>query len=790
VITAYDLDLQTSFPLSQIPIPPLVNPTGRLGITSVAISPMIGMGGNNGNIFDDLAPGGDHQFIYAVANDGSVRVADITGAPHECDVNVDPRYLHDLKDVNRLSCLAATVPDQTCTADSQCSTGFCGSAGKCAQLPRRAGSHGPGIELVGDAVPTGVDIAKVDRLPDEGRKEPFRLIGYFGLISSANGRVFVFNVDNDDFYDYVGDGGASDLASPIPRDIAHQLRDAVPDRGLLADVDDDNNSSTPSKLICDDPGPDPDSQGGTSGGPRLGGSIQRALPANTIAQEKTGGLPSIRQVRCHDQIDNEDKPVSELFFSAPAAVREEVFPDLRGLRLDETWSLVYEGSLSADKAEINIDGPAVRTSQLFVDGAGMHLVDNTRPYCDAGVEPFDVVQMRGCDPTIGDAGCPFGYTCYVHPQSQVTGIGACMLADEAERLSNACAMYLKSVRRYTVGRAKSGELTLLPRKAVLRTTPLNGCDTDAQCEMLADYAAQNASSLNPGDTDQPTDSKTWRCLPDSDRKPVATGKRCLNVCDTDTDCGLGTVCQPNAAAMPQNAGFCMEGVAPPQSCVNAPQRYELRAGEAFTVLGSLQGYMHPIIADASETCVRDPNANPLQVGRIPLDAPACDPTANPRTGRKPDGTYEPNPCKLTVQETEFQLNYVPGTCTLADPDESIVTRDATAIRFRNRAMQLTIVDPTYQGDASCHGDRQGTLMNVPLVPPGYSMAFRQTAGFSTLNVAGISPALPIKVVRGPTQSFWVIDEGDFLSTSISQASTRGKVFRIESPAINIINTID
>ena len=49
---------------------------------------------------------------------------------------------------------------------------------------------------------------------------------------------------------------------------------------------------------------------------------------------------------------------------------------------------------------------------------------------------------------------------------------------------------------------------------------------------------------------------------------------------------------------------------------------------------------------------------------------------------------------------------------------------------------------------------------------GYQLAFRQTAGFSALGLP-ITPAFPVKVVRGPTQSIWVIDEGDFLSTSIA-----------------------
>ena len=49
VLSVYDLDLQTSQPLSLSPIP-LQDTTGRLGITSVSISPVIGMGGQNGSV--------------------------------------------------------------------------------------------------------------------------------------------------------------------------------------------------------------------------------------------------------------------------------------------------------------------------------------------------------------------------------------------------------------------------------------------------------------------------------------------------------------------------------------------------------------------------------------------------------------------------------------------------------------------------------------------------------------------------------------------------------------------
>lgn len=775
VVTAYVLDSQTMFPSSLISVP-LEDTTGTLGITSVAISPLIGMGGSSGLVEDDLTPGGDHQFIYAVATDGSVRVVDVTGAPRECDTQVDPRFLQEVRDVDLLACMAVGAPTTP---------------------PRRAGVRGPGIELIGDAIPLSVDVTRVDKWQDEGRLpgDPTRLIGYFGLIAGSNGRVYVFNVDNDDFADFVSAGtDAEALATPVPLVLPHQLRDAVRDRYLLAEQQEGNTSV----FVCDHPGPDPDAQTGNRGGPRIAGSLQRSLPTGFIAAEKTGGLPSIRQVFCDDQrMDPEgrtyDRPVNELSFSAPPSVRREVFPDLRALRLDETWTLTWEGSLSADRVDAAIDGPAVRMSQVFVDGNGMRIADATRPFCDAGVEPYDIVQMRGCDPAQGDAGCPAGYTCYVHPQSQVSGLGACMLVDEAERLANTCRAYLTSFRRYTVRQAKSGELHLLPRKHVLRTTPIDGCESDAQCEMLADYAVQLSSSALPGAPNLPTDSRTWRCHADPDRRPMpagSTGKRCIMTCNADTDCSPGTVCQMHPNAAPE-MGYCMEGVVPPQACVNAPQRYELRAGEAFALLGSRQGYIHSIIADSAEVCVRDPNANPYQVSRVPLDPPDCDPNADPVTGRRMDGTYEPNPCKLPVDETEYKLNYLPGTCTL-DPnnDESIITREATGIRLRHQGMQLTLVDPTYPGDLMCHGDRMGSLQNVPVVVPGFAISFRQTAGFSPLVVPGIAPALPTKVLRGPTQSMWIVDEGDFLSSSVSQASTRGKVYRVEMFAISRINQLE
>jgi hypothetical protein len=330
----------------------------------------------------------------------------------------------------------------------------------------------------------------------------------------------------------------------------------------------------------------------------------------------------------------------------------------------------------------------------------------------------------------------------------------------------------------------------LPRKYVLRTTPVDGCTSDDQCKALATYADKNFSSANPVDDMTPDNKRTWRCMVDTDRRPfgpTGNAKRCVETCMVDSDCVVGRVCS-GATAGVAASGVCMEGVVPPQACVNSSQRYELRAGEAFTVVGTRSGFIHPIIADAGGKCVRDPSASPFLIGRIPLAPPPCDPTTDPRTGKKPNGTYDANPCSLAIDNTELQPSYMPGTCTAASPATMLATRHAPAIEFRNRGMNLTMVDPTYPGDAMCIGDRGGTVGNVPLVFPGYQLSFRVFGGIAPLTLQ-VTPSYPVKVVRGPGESIWVIDEGDFLSTSIAAPSTRGKVFRVESNVLTATVTL-
>ncbi|HEU0037348.1 MAG TPA: hypothetical protein VFQ53_42350 [Kofleriaceae bacterium] len=754
-LTIVELSETTTLPESVAGIA-LANTTGDLGVTKLAMSPQIGMGGAVHVVNDDTAAGGQFQFVYAIATDDSVRVADILNVRRECDTQIDPRYLRDIRSISQLSCLP--VGDPT--------------------LPERPGAGGPGIRI--GVPPLSVDIIKSEQVEGDLRPDESvtKLIGYFALITSTAGDTFVANVDDDDFRDlYQPD---RPLLAPLNKAIAHQLRDAVPAREVLA-TEEINDEQVPT---CDINGP-PDLGGGVYGGPRSTQPPARQNTTGIVAPEKVTELPGLRQITCTDT--SGPRAITEVAFTAPEAVRDFVFPDFEALAPEETWTMTWEGPFSISLGDSDIGGPRIREGEIFVDGAGMHLRDQTRPFCQVGVQRNDIVQLRGCDPSIGDADCPIGYTCFVHPDSKVPGLGACMLEDEADRLAVACKDFLTSLRRYTIGTTASGEVQLMPRKHVLRTTPVEGCTSNEQCDALADFAATNASSAHPVD-ETATDDKTWSCEADPTRAPVTTGKRCLLKCDTTDDCFTGTICQGAVAGAPKS-GYCMEGVIPPQSCVNAPQRYEPRVGEAFAVVGSLSGFVDATIEDAGGQCVRAPGVSPLLTSRIPLTPPACDPTADPLTGRRTDGTFEPNPCSFTVDNTDIVPLYLPGTCTLADPPSELRVRQAPAIRYRNRGMNLTIVDPTYPGDAMCIADRGGTLGNIPLVFTNYQIAFRQTAGFVPLR-APINPSLPVKVVRGPTNSVWVIDEGDTLSTSIGQASTRGKVFRMEHQALNLVNVLE
>jgi hypothetical protein len=742
-ITIVELDPTTNafVSLSQIPL------EGDIGILDIAISPEIGVGGTQGLRNDDVAAGGQFQFVYAVATDGSVRVADILNQQRECDTQIDPRFIHDVNNIGDLSCLPLNDPT----------------------LPRRALARGPGIEMIDDSVAISVRIFGTDgiepTMTDPSDAIPGRLVGYFALIGTSRGGVLIANIDDDSYFDT--EDSLRPMDTMLPLAIAHQLRDAIPDRDRLAQT---IVEGTP-RVVCDTNGPVFDDPEQNAGGPRLTEAPVRFLNTQFVSVEKAYTLPYIRSELC-TPFTGAPMPVSELGFAASEAVREAAYPDLRALRFDEEWSLVWEGSVSRDGDSSDTDGPPVRLGIFKVGGLGMRVEDPSHPYCSLGIEPNDIVAMRGCDPNLGDAQCPTGHSCYVHPDSQVSA-GSCLPTDAIDSLSAPCRDFLRSIRRYSVKDVETGMMTLEERPRVLRTTPLSGCVDDNQCQDLYLIEQQQLSDQHLIDDTTMPEARAFRCEPDPSRN--GTIDRCVMHCDPQgdgTDCDDGTICNPS--------GVCVEGPIPPLQCVEALQRYEVRVGDAFSVIGSTSGFQHPIIADASGKCIRDPDANPLLTSRIPLDPPAC----------LGDGLtdLDPNPCTTTVQHAYFQQRYVGETCTPASPASQLTDAPFPAIRFRNPQMTFHVVEPTYRGDQMCRGDRLGTRTDIPVVFPGLTLQFEQVDGLVPLQ-SGVAATFPVRIVPGPQNSLWVVDEGDFLSTSTSTASTRGKVFRLESVALGEINTL-
>ncbi|HEV7810973.1 MAG TPA: hypothetical protein VGO64_10255, partial [Candidatus Limnocylindrales bacterium] len=343
-----ELDVD-SLPLSISQVA-LENTTGNLGITQIALSPTIGIGGaGSTDVFDDGASGGDFQFVYAIATDHTVRVADVLTLRKECDTQVDPRFLRGIQNVRQLGCLVVGDPTTP---------------------PRRATASGPGIQV---GIPLSLEIVRSQKVQSVATN-PDNLIGYFAVVTTAGGGAFVINVDDDVYSDTFQ--SSSPLAVTVQDAIAHQLRDAVPARETLSttQVEDPNHPDAKVTVpLCKYNGPVTD-DGSAVAGPRASGIPARNTPVGNVDPNKVTELPYFRQLKCVSEAeglfsdtDAAGIAITELSFSAPADVRDRTFPDLHSLARDEAWTLTWEGSLSQDQSDDNIDGPGVRESQLVVD---------------------------------------------------------------------------------------------------------------------------------------------------------------------------------------------------------------------------------------------------------------------------------------------------------------------------------------------------------------------------------------------------------------------------------------
>lgn len=688
-----------------VAVEPPVQLEGDVGVLSLAVSDLVNYGA-----------GGQHRFVYAVATDGTVRVADVHQRALECETQADTRFLHDQRNLSFLPCMPVGGPMTPA---------------------RRVGSRSPGIHFPGSALPTSVAFAPVDHA-DQPADDKLVMHGYFAFITLSTGQVSVVDIRDEDYSTI--EESPVDPNNSVTSDIALALPHKLRDIGFKRDTRWTDGCSSPS-----------DSR---SYRPRVESGIQSTFVDSIISGEKAHLLPAVRRVRvsCAGTDDTtRDIPVPELAITAGEEVRRQSFPDLASVPTDEVWTLIWEGPLSLDTTDRAIDGPPVRTG--YVEG-GSELLDPGGPFCRMGAEPYDILILTGCDPALGNAQCGAGEVCYVHPETTPASIttGACLPAERANELGATCRDLLVSRRRYSVQDVYRDKLVIGERRRVLRTTPLEGCADDDQCNVFYDVELD----MQPSDSPRPAVKPKWACEPDPSRAPGP--RRCVMTC-SDSECEEGFACSQDHR--------CVEAPLPPDVCTQTLQSYQVRAGDAFSVLGSRSGYLHHRIEDpATGRCIEDESGNPLAVGRLPLTAPACEGDA------LTDVT--PNPCMTTVEHTETVIEGdVDGVCQRIEDESEIHTRTTDALRFRNPVFTMHLVDPVTR----CIGDREGTGSAYPTVHPGFQITFRVVGGLAAF-ITGLQAqtqtqgirrlAFPAAITRGPLGNMWIMDQGDRSASILGQ----------------------
>lgn len=708
---------------------------GEIGITALRATGDVEVGGDSGTFGGPLAAIATHRYVYAVATDRTVRVIEVQDKNVECDTQVDPRAIADETDVEFLACMP--VGDVRTPA-------------------RRPGARSPGIHMPREAVPLDVAFTQLTDSVDVDFAQPTQMVGVFAFVTTSDGFAFVVNVDDDRYPD------VEDPADPMkvfmPLAIPHQLRDFAVNRQLL----DGQSADGTAAARCIYPAQDV-----LALGPRLNEPVGVFLPSGDVSSQNVHHLPNIRHDLCKPSDDPLlDTPMAELSYGAQVSTREAAYPDLAATR-NEGWTITWEGLISLDPSSTRVDGPPTRIGVLEF-GSEISIVDTTGPYCAMGVEKYDIVQLVGCDPGRGDADCGLGETCFVHPDSPASiGLGLCLPADETDALSAVCRDVLVSRRRYSITKTRSRSLVLGERRRVLSTTPVAGCTDAAQCDMMAVAAAELATAEHPNQRTVEVDERSWACEADPTRAPGIN--RCVMTCESASDCEEGWHCSASKR--------CVEAPLPPAECLAGLQRYQVRVGDAFAVIGELSGFLHGRKVDENTgECIDDPDAHPLMVGRLPLTAPPC-------VGDGPNDVSV-NPCTTTVEHAELHTPFMvddSGTCVATTTFPIARTRsDVNAIRFQNPSLRWHLVDPTTTGDAECLGDRQGTYPAFPASFAGFQISMRVAGGYFPMSVTGVNMAFPAYIVPSPDGGLWVMDQGDVFVSGIG--TTKGRIVRIEPTA--------
>jgi len=774
----------------RIDIVPFDVASGKLGAaTSVALDP-----GDNGLMQPGVkvvrvGPRSESgKFLYAVAQDGTVRVIDLDRNA-ECETNPDPRY----QDANINLQQTPTRPD----INTPWTTNFppprslgCFPVGAPGTPRRSVFASSPGITLAPGQVPTDVAFVHVDAPPGDPTMAtapppaaPGLLVGDFAWIITSDGKGTVVDIYDACLQPNQQASMAQSgnyTAACIPGNIQQSLSDTVTQFGhpqpflfeqLAHQLREGHprffNPPTESDTTGQPRVPDNTNPCGVAVPPTSPGLPDGGVPDAGGCGETSGGLPSLYRELVPPPLN-----------PAPGETRVVYFVDPNHVR-NETWQLSWEGVLPgsdrATGAPLVVAGSGGGPNRAFLADAG-------GAWCSRGALAGDKLIFRGCS---GDSECDqaAGFQCVHDPGAfadQAQGMCLHMgpksdgTMDTVDTWTSACGALLRSQRKFRILSAKQG--VAVPGNVVNTPTPPTGTTDLLELGEIyePEFVEQTKSCTADADcmgiqvVSQPHNVlRDTACLMDADGQ-----KRCLLPCDSKAatddmkhpnECGFDFECTTSAfgdeRCMRAPIGSLVSGKDRPaglvnwQDCMPELQEYEIHVGGQFTVSGTSSGYLSNEVQQADGECVVPPQTLDrvrLTQWRVPLSAPDCPANVNA------------NPLSSSIDPTVLPRN----VCSVKLSGAA----GSTLIHFENPIFNIVVQIPT-----------TGTMTPTPLIPPdGTSISMGVTGGGSFLNAllgVDVQAQQPRYVTVAPDhQTLYVVDEGK----SPVATGLRGQLLRLFS----------
>ena len=628
---------------------------------------------------DRSAGAADHEYLYVIAKDGTLRVVQVfnPGAEQECETNPDPLNL-----APGITAATSCIPVDP--------------------AHRRPFSVGPGIHF--PSIP--IDVAAADIQPiagDPNGTSEQSVYGAHAWVLTSSGIVYLVNIDpvRRSYFgplppDYV-----------VPTTPPGNIEEQPPFENSLRDRNEISYSLTL----------DP-----SSGPPRV--DVLPSVPATGPYIEPfwTQGAEVNATALTGDYV------LTDVFFpklpNLPADQHDTI--DRRSVT-PQSWSVSWQGGLSGtrstghvmpeDLASLPPNGSAGsaagKRGSKFQDGGGN--------YCGSGVLPGDLVTLTGC--TV-DGQCGLGEGCLVDTTvttaaGGVPVTGLCVDPNRVDAQSVACGRFIGSVRRYEIVAAYPSDLIIRPHLDELSLSGLTPCHPP------------NTTNPVPNDCPDKNDPSTNRFTCETVYPGVGTGPRCLmKGCLKDSDCRSGRNCvdfdapQTSPPSPACGDGHCFCADAPPidkiaAGCFDQLVAYQVNVGDGYLVSGSQSGLITTASPLKDGSCSLDPTPDPRFTFRIPMNAPVC--TNMPADPADPENGA---PVSAIDSRVDPETVSTAGGMTFVDPATmtSVVDQPRQrAINNANTLAQLAQTPPTpdpclyFGGPAASDAQIDPTL---PLPPPG------------------------------------------------------------------------